>query len=110
MGKLSYFLDLEVSYVVDGIFLSKSKYALDILKRASMHESKIISTPLLSNTHLRVNGIPFPDASLYQSIVGVLQYITILDSSSHMLLTMLVKSYKHQLQHTFLRLSGSFII
>ena len=36
LGNLSYFLGLEVSYTSDGLFLSQTKYAQDILLRAGM--------------------------------------------------------------------------
>lgn len=44
LGKLHYFLGLEVSYTTDDLFLSQAKYALNILMRAQLHESKPVAT------------------------------------------------------------------
>ncbi|KAJ9550336.1 hypothetical protein OSB04_014381 [Centaurea solstitialis] len=46
LGRLSYFLGLEVTYTTNGLFLSQSKYAQDILKRANMVDAKPVTTPL----------------------------------------------------------------
>ncbi|GKD72673.1 retrovirus-related pol polyprotein from transposon TNT 1-94 [Tanacetum coccineum] len=46
LGKLIYFLGLEVSYTSDGLFLSQSKYAHDILSRVGLLDSKPVGTPL----------------------------------------------------------------
>ncbi|KAG6389172.1 hypothetical protein SASPL_150631 [Salvia splendens] len=48
LGKLGYFLGLEVTYTSSGIFLNQAKYARDILQRASLEESKPVSTPLVA--------------------------------------------------------------
>ncbi|KAI3514490.1 hypothetical protein L1887_12931 [Cichorium endivia] len=77
LGDLSYFLGLEVSYTDDGLFLSQSKYASDVLKRAALLDSKPVFTPLASNELFTSEGSPFSDPTLYRSLVGALQYLTI---------------------------------
>ncbi|XP_071687138.1 uncharacterized mitochondrial protein AtMg00810-like [Rutidosis leptorrhynchoides] len=77
LGKLNYFLGLEVSYLPSGIFLSQSKYAHDILARAQLLDTKPIATPLSTSTYLTSNGQPYTYPTKYRSLVGALQYLTI---------------------------------
>lgn len=79
LGRLNYFLGLEVSYLPGdgGLFLTQTKYAHDILDRAGLLDSKPISTPLSTSEYLVSIGSPFSDPTLYRSLVGALQYLTI---------------------------------
>ncbi|XP_048430155.1 uncharacterized mitochondrial protein AtMg00810-like [Pyrus x bretschneideri] len=78
MGKLSYFLGLEVKYKANGdIFHSQSKYAKDLLHKASMDSCKCVNTSCRPHTQfLDSEGIPLSDPTLCRSLVGVLQYLT----------------------------------
>ncbi|GJU76881.1 retrovirus-related pol polyprotein from transposon RE1 [Tanacetum coccineum] len=77
LGKLNYFLGLEVSYNDSGIFLSQSKYAHDILARAHLLDAKPATTPLSTSAYFTSQGTPFNDPTLYRSLVGALYYLTI---------------------------------
>lgn len=77
LGELKNFLGLEVAYTDDGLFMSRSKYAWDILERATMIESKPVRTPLAPNGTFILKGTPFYSPNLYRSLVGALQYLTI---------------------------------
>lgn len=77
LGKLNYFLGLEISYLNDGLFLSQTKYAKDILERANMLEAKPAPTPLSPTASFSSTGEPYSDPTHYRSIVGALQYLTI---------------------------------
>lgn len=78
MGRLNYFLGIEVSYTPDEIFLSQRKYILDLLTRAFMDKSNELPTPMVITCHLSAHeGTPVDDAHLYRSIVGALQYVVI---------------------------------
>ena len=77
LGSLSYFLGLEASPTLDGLFISQLKYARDILTRAQLLDSKPIHTPMVVSQHLTADGSPFSDPTLYKSLVGALQYFTI---------------------------------
>lgn len=46
LGRLGYFLGLEVSYPSTGLFLSQAKYTRDILLQSNLLDSKPVSTPL----------------------------------------------------------------
>ncbi|KAJ9555163.1 hypothetical protein OSB04_009777 [Centaurea solstitialis] len=77
LGRLSYFLGLEVTYSDNGLFLNQSKYAHDVLVRAGLLSSKPVATPLSATDYLSTTGNPFSDPTTYRSLVGALQYLTI---------------------------------
>lgn len=70
LGRLNYFLGLEVSYTDSSLFLSQSKYAYDILTRAHLLDAKPVGTPLSTAAHFTTQGTPFSDPTLYRSLVG----------------------------------------
>jgi histone deacetylase 1/2 len=78
LGTLNYFLGIEVSPFEGGLLLTQQKYIRDLLSKVKMLDCKPISTPMVSTSRLsKSHGIPFNDPSLYRSIVGALQYLTI---------------------------------
>ncbi|KAK1432520.1 hypothetical protein QVD17_09417 [Tagetes erecta] len=78
LGNLNYFLGLEVVHMDTGLFLTQAKYAKDILVRAQLYDSKPIHTPLAPHESFSAMGVPFSDPTLYRSLVGALQYLTIM--------------------------------
>jgi hypothetical protein len=52
LGDLHYFLGIEVTKIHDGILLSQSKYAMDILQRDGMMKCKPVSTSLSASKKL----------------------------------------------------------
>ena len=77
LGHLSYFLGLEATTTSDGLFISQLKYARDILTRAQLLNNKLVHTPMVVSQHLSADGPLFSDPTLYRSLVGALQYLTI---------------------------------
>uniref|UniRef100_A0A2N9HQG6 Integrase catalytic domain-containing protein n=1 Tax=Fagus sylvatica TaxID=28930 RepID=A0A2N9HQG6_FAGSY len=78
LGHLSYFLGLEVSSDSTGYYLSQAKYASDLLSRAGLTDTKVVSTPLEMNARLTpLDGTPLRDATLYRQLVGSLVYLTV---------------------------------
>jgi hypothetical protein len=78
LGHLHYFLGIEVNRLSDGILLTRTKYASDILRRAGMLDCKPITTPLSTSAKLSAcDGDPLgpDDTSKYLSIMGALQYL-----------------------------------
>lgn len=61
-----------VSTLLDGLFLSQTMYAHDILARAHLLDSKYVATPMVVSQHLSSDGAPFLDPTLYCSLVGTL--------------------------------------
>ncbi|KAK9056903.1 hypothetical protein SSX86_024267 [Deinandra increscens subsp. villosa] len=78
LGRLHHFLGIEVAYTRDGMFLNQHQYASDILHRANMDNCKPSLTPADTNSKLSADiGDLLPDGTLYRSLAGALQYLTI---------------------------------
>ena len=76
VGELTFFLYLQVKQRKDGIFISKEKYARNLVKKFGLDSKKHASTPMSSSTKLsldpsRVEVSP----TLYRSIIGSLLYL-----------------------------------
>jgi len=77
LGKLSYFLGIEVAYHDGSMTLSQSKYVSDLLHRTAMFDTKPAHTPGAVGKNLsKFDGDPLPDVTQYRSVVGALQYLT----------------------------------
>jgi hypothetical protein len=78
LGALHHFLGVNVLRTDRGLFLSQQQYALELLDRANMKNCNPISTPIDTKCKLSSqDGRPVSDASLYRSLVGALQYLTL---------------------------------
>ena len=81
LGNLHYFLGMEVKKVHNGLHLTQEKYATDILDKVGMRTCKSAPTPLSTSEKLSLtDGTPLgpDDITQYRSIVGALQYLTLL--------------------------------
>eukprot|EP00253_Pinus_taeda_P035426 PITA_35426 len=77
LGHLHYFLCLQVLQSKEGISLSQSKYACDILRHFHMEDCKPAPSPFQSGVKLSVScTFPEVDATLYRQLVGKLLYLT----------------------------------
>jgi hypothetical protein len=60
------------------MFLSQRQYALDLLQRAGMADCQSVRTPIDSGSKISAtDGDPLENPTLYRSLTGALQYITI---------------------------------
>nr|GEW97939.1 retrovirus-related Pol polyprotein from transposon TNT 1-94 [Tanacetum cinerariifolium] len=77
MGKISFFLGLQISQSPRGIFLNQSKYALESLKKYGMESSDPVDTPMVKKSKLDEDpqGKAI-DPIHYCGIVGTLMYLT----------------------------------
>ncbi|RVW50236.1 Retrovirus-related Pol polyprotein from transposon RE1 [Vitis vinifera] len=77
LGKLKYFLGLEIAQSSSGVVMSQRKYALDILEETGMLECKPVDTPMDPNVKLVPGqGEPLRDLGDIE-LVGKLNYLTI---------------------------------
>jgi hypothetical protein len=76
LGFLYYFLGLQLFKTNEGIFLSQSKYACDLLHRFHMEDCKPTPSPFQSGVNLATTCTsPEVDATLYRQLVGSLLYL-----------------------------------
>uniref|UniRef100_A0A2N9FCI4 CCHC-type domain-containing protein n=1 Tax=Fagus sylvatica TaxID=28930 RepID=A0A2N9FCI4_FAGSY len=77
LGPLSYFLGLQVTRTFQGLYLSQTKYAIDLLTKHNMFDTKPAKTPCCPNTRLTLtDGTPLQEPHSYKSLVGALHYLT----------------------------------
>ena len=73
LGYLHYFLGLKILQSKEGISLSQSKYAYDLLCRFHMEDCKTTPSPFQSRVKLSLTCTsPEVDATLYRQLVGIL--------------------------------------
>ncbi|RVX04897.1 Retrovirus-related Pol polyprotein from transposon RE1 [Vitis vinifera] len=76
LGKLKYFLGIEVAYSTQGIFISQQKYVTDLLVEIGKIECKPVSTPMDPNHKLGEDKEELVvDKRMYQRLVGRLIYL-----------------------------------
>ncbi|RVW31461.1 Retrovirus-related Pol polyprotein from transposon RE1 [Vitis vinifera] len=76
LRKLKYFLDIEVAYSTQGIFISQQKYVTDLLAETGKIRCKPVSTPMDPNHKLgEAKEEPVVDKRIYQRLVGRLIYL-----------------------------------
>jgi len=75
--EMNYFLGLEVKQTVEGIFISQSKYARDLVKRFGLDGKSHARTPMSTSVKISSDlAGKSVDPSLYRSMIGSLLYLT----------------------------------
>ncbi|CAL9019414.1 unnamed protein product [Prunus brigantina] len=77
LGKMRYFLGVEVLQNSDGIYVSQRKYAYEVLERFGMNNSNLVKNPIVPGCKLSKDekGAKV-DASVFKQVVGNLMYLT----------------------------------
>ena len=76
LGHLHYFLGLQVLQTKEGIFLSQSKYARDLLHHFHMKDCKPTPSPFQSGVKLSTTCTsPEVDSTLYRQLLGSILYL-----------------------------------
>lgn len=71
LGFLKYFLVIEVTHNVSGLYLNQRKYVLDVITEASLFRSKHAVTPIEQNHHLATaSGLFLSIFNQYRQLVG----------------------------------------
>ncbi|GKD33026.1 hypothetical protein Tco_1248535 [Tanacetum coccineum] len=77
MGKISFFLGLQISQSPRGIFINQSKYALESLKKCSFDSCDPVDTPMVEKFKLdKDKERKVVDPSHYRGMIGTLLYLT----------------------------------
>lgn len=73
LGRMRYFLGIEVVQNNEGIFICQCKYADELLIWFEMQNSKPVKTPMVTGTKLSKNDEGEPvGGTLYKQIIGSL--------------------------------------
>ncbi|GKF13888.1 retrovirus-related pol polyprotein from transposon TNT 1-94 [Tanacetum coccineum] len=77
MGKMSFFLGLQISQSPKGIFIKQSKYALEIIKKYGMLSNDPVNNPMVDKSKFDedLQGKPV-DPTHYYGMIGSLMYLT----------------------------------
>nr|GEZ38623.1 hypothetical protein [Tanacetum cinerariifolium] len=77
MGKISFFLGLQISQNPKGIFINQSKYALESLKKYGFESYDPVDTPMVEKSKLDEDKEgKAVDPSHYRGMIGTLFYLT----------------------------------
>ncbi|XP_024004132.1 uncharacterized protein LOC112081591 [Eutrema salsugineum] len=77
VGELKYFLGLQITQSEEGVFISQSTYARNLLKRFKLDSAKEAKTPMSTTTSLtRDDERASVDPTLYRGMIGSLLYLT----------------------------------
>jgi hypothetical protein len=77
IGELNYFLGLQVKQTTEGIFISQSKYAKDLVKQFGLDGNSCARTPMSTSVKISSDlAGKSVDPSLYMSMIGSLLYLT----------------------------------
>ncbi|KAI3768676.1 hypothetical protein L2E82_19506 [Cichorium intybus] len=77
LGKMRYFLGIEVIQNSAGIHISQRKYAVEMLTRFKMMECNAVVNPMVPGCRLSHDEGEPVDETLFKQLVGSLMYITI---------------------------------
>ncbi|GJR62109.1 retrovirus-related pol polyprotein from transposon TNT 1-94 [Tanacetum coccineum] len=77
MGKLNFFLGLQIKEMEDGILFNQSKYIKEMLEKFGLEKSKPMKTPMSSDTKLmKDEECESVDSTKYRGMIGSLLYLT----------------------------------
>nr|GEY14079.1 hypothetical protein [Tanacetum cinerariifolium] len=77
MGKISFFLGLQISQNPRGIFINQSKYALESLKKYGFESCDPVDTPMVEKSKMDEDREgKAVDPSHYRGMIGTLLYLT----------------------------------
>ncbi|XP_075074463.1 uncharacterized protein LOC107819632 [Nicotiana tabacum] len=77
MGKLTFFLGLQIKKVQEEIFISQTKYPKELIKKFGMSNAKAIGTPMSPSTALDEDkNSKSVDEIMYRGMIASLLYLT----------------------------------
>ena len=77
LGKMKYFLGVEVLQILEGIYLSQEKYAFELLEKFGLQNANSVKNPIVPGFKLSEEGEGARiDVIVYKKLIGSLMYIT----------------------------------
>ncbi|XP_021996423.1 uncharacterized mitochondrial protein AtMg00810-like [Helianthus annuus] len=76
LGRMKFFLGIEVTQTTFGTHISQHKYAIEILKRFDMVDCNPVINPVVLGSKLVSNEGLKVDATMFKQMVGSLMYLT----------------------------------
>lgn len=76
LGKMRYFVCIEVVQSPTGIFIGQRKYAQEILERFQMNDCNFVQNPIVPNCKLTKDEGVRINSTFYKQIVGNLMYLS----------------------------------
>lgn len=77
LGKMKYFLGVEIMQKPEGIYLSQKRYAGELLERFHLQNGNSVKNPIVPGSRFSKEGRGAKvDATLYKQLIGSLMYIT----------------------------------
>jgi len=77
LGKMRYFLGIEVMQKADGIFICQRKYVAELIERFGMQNNNSVCNPIVPGQKVgRDEAGVKVDSTLYKQMVGSLMYLT----------------------------------
>jgi hypothetical protein len=78
LSPLHHVLDVLLTRSPHSLHLAQHQYNLDLLSRVGMRDCNLVTTPIDTQAkHSSIAGPPVSDPTLYCSLVGALQYVTL---------------------------------
>ncbi|XP_020684519.1 uncharacterized protein LOC110101095 [Dendrobium catenatum] len=77
LDSLAQFLGISAKHTEHGLILHQATYAEQILNKAGMSNSKMVSTPISFKTDKQLDSPAFDNPKIYRQLVGALQYLTL---------------------------------
>lgn len=70
IGEIKFFIGLQIQQMKDGIFVTQSKYAKEVLKTFGMEDNKPVGTPMVTGCKLsKEDGSTLVNEKEYRSII-----------------------------------------
>src|ERR1044071_687881 len=77
IGKLSFFLGLQITQKDKGTEVHQQKYLRELLKKFQLNDCKPVSTPISLQSHLRTEpSSEKVEGKIYRGMIGSLMYLT----------------------------------
>nr|GFB86853.1 hypothetical protein [Tanacetum cinerariifolium] len=115
MGKILFFLGLQISQSPRGIFINQSKYALELLKKYGFESCDPVDTPMVEKSKLDEDKEEKAvDPSHYRGMIGTLLYLTAIRPDLQFAICMCaryparpIEKYVHAVKRIFRYLRGT---